>query len=40
VSAEPAFLVYVTDRFYDPQDEGRIPYNDAEIQYDWETQHK
>jgi dTDP-4-dehydrorhamnose 3,5-epimerase-like enzyme len=25
---------------YNPQDEGRIPYNDASIQYDWETQHK
>ena len=23
-----------------PQDEGRIPYNDASIQYDWELQHK
>ena len=40
VGTVPAFLVYVTDRFYDPQDEGRIPYNDAQIQYDWETQHK
>lgn len=33
-------LVYVTDRFYEPKDEGRIAYNDARIQYDWETQHK
>ena len=40
VGTEPAFLVYVTDRFYDPKDEGRIPYNDPQIQYDWETQHK
>ena len=24
-------LVYVTNRLYDPQDEGRIPYNDASI---------
>lgn len=40
VGTGPAFLVYVTDRFYDPQDEGRIPYNDSQIQYDWETQHK
>jgi dTDP-4-dehydrorhamnose 3,5-epimerase len=37
---EPALLVYATSRFYDPQDEGRIPYNDPEINYDWETQHK
>ena len=35
-----AMLVYVTNRLYNPQDEGRIPYNDASIQYDWETQHK
>jgi dTDP-4-dehydrorhamnose 3,5-epimerase len=36
----PAMLVYATDRFYDPTDEGRIPYNDSQIAYDWETQHK
>jgi dTDP-4-dehydrorhamnose 3,5-epimerase len=40
IGADPAVLVYVTNRFYDPQDEGRIPYNDPQIQYDWETQHK
>lgn len=40
IGAEPALLVYVTDRFYDPADEGRIAYNDAGIDYDWETQHK
>lgn len=40
IGAEPAMLVYLTDRFYDPQDEGRIPYDDPQIQYDWETQHK
>ena len=40
IGAEPGFLVYVTDRFYDPQDEGRIAYNDPQIQYDWEMQHK
>ncbi len=27
-------------KVYDPKDEGRIPYNDPQIQYDWETQHK
>jgi dTDP-4-dehydrorhamnose 3,5-epimerase len=36
----PAVLVYVTDRFYDPSDEGRIPYNNPAIHYDWELQHK
>ena len=35
-----AMLVYMTDRFYNPQDEGRIPYNDPAIHYDWETQRK
>jgi dTDP-4-dehydrorhamnose 3,5-epimerase len=40
IGVEPAMLVYLTDRFYDPADEGRIPYDDPRIQYDWETQHK
>lgn len=40
IGAEPAILVYLTDRFYDPADEGRIPYDDPHIHYDWETQHK
>ena len=40
VGQEDAILVYLTDRFYDPSDEGRIPYNDPSIQYDWETQWK
>jgi dTDP-4-dehydrorhamnose 3,5-epimerase len=40
IGAGPALLVYLTDRFYDPQDEGRIPYNDPHIAYDWELQHK
>ncbi len=40
IGQQPAMLVYVTDRFYDPSDEGRIPYNDESIQYDWETQYK
>ncbi len=36
----PAVLVYITDRLYDPADEGRIPFDDPRIRYDWETQHK
>ena len=40
IGEHPAMLVYVTDRFYDPTDEGRIPYNEPSIQYDWEMQHK
>lgn len=40
VGHTPSMLVYCTDRFYDPQDEGRIAYNDPGIAYDWELQHK
>ncbi len=40
LGSSPALLVYATDRFYDPADEGRIAYNDPDINYDWETQHK
>lgn len=40
IGGEEALLVYMTDRFYNPRDEGRIPYNDPFINYDWETQRK
>jgi dTDP-4-dehydrorhamnose 3,5-epimerase len=40
IGKEDSMLVYLTDLFYNPRDEGRIPYNDASIQYDWETQWK
>jgi dTDP-4-dehydrorhamnose 3,5-epimerase len=40
IGAEEALLVYMTDRLYDPTDEGRIAYNDPSINYDWETQRK
>lgn len=40
IGTEPSMLVYVTNRFYNPEDEGRIAYNDAGIAYDWELQHK
>ena len=40
VGTDAAMLVYVTNRFYDPADEGRIAYNDPGINYDWELQHK
>ena len=36
----PGMLVYATDRFYNPADEGRIPHNDRLLAYDWELQHK
>lgn len=40
VGTEPSMLVYMTDRYYNPADEGRIVYNHAGINYDWETQYK
>lgn len=40
LGAEEAILVYLTDRFYDPKDEGRLPFDDLGIAYDWETQKK
>jgi dTDP-4-dehydrorhamnose 3,5-epimerase len=40
IGSDGALLVYMTDCFYNPQDEGRIPYNDPSIHYDWETQKK
>jgi dTDP-4-dehydrorhamnose 3,5-epimerase len=40
VGADAALLVYATDRFYDPSDEGRIAWNDPDINYDWDTQKK
>jgi dTDP-4-dehydrorhamnose 3,5-epimerase len=40
IGEHPSVLVYVTNRTYDPQDEGRIPHNDGAIAYDWELQYK
>lgn len=40
LGTQAAQLVYVTDRFYNPQDEGRLPYDHPAIAYDWDTQHK
>jgi len=40
IGPEPAVLVYATDRFYNPADEGRIPYDHPGINYDWETQRR
>jgi dTDP-4-dehydrorhamnose 3,5-epimerase len=40
IGGREALLVYMTDRFYNPKDEGRIPYNDPAINYDWKTQRK
>jgi dTDP-4-dehydrorhamnose 3,5-epimerase len=40
VGTEPSLLIYATDRFYNPADEGRIAYNHPDLNYDWELQHK
>lgn len=40
IGEQPSVLVYVTNRLYNPKDEGRIAYNDPSIAYDWELQHK
>ena len=40
IGEHPSVLVYVTNRLYNPKDEGRIPHNDSSIAYDWELQHK
>ncbi len=40
IGGDPGVLVYLTNRLYDPSDEGRIPHNAAAINYDWELQHK
>ncbi|HWQ53040.1 MAG TPA: dTDP-4-dehydrorhamnose 3,5-epimerase family protein [Bryobacteraceae bacterium] len=40
IGQSPAMLIYITDRFYNPDDEGRLAYNDPGINYDWETQYK
>lgn len=40
IGEAPAMLVYVTNRFYNPKDEGRIAWKEKAIAYDWELQHK
>jgi dTDP-4-dehydrorhamnose 3,5-epimerase len=40
IGVTPASLIYVTDRHYDPGDEGRLPHDDSRLHYDWELQHK
>jgi len=40
IGEQPGVLVYLTSNHYNPADEGRIPYNEPGIDYDWELQHK
>jgi len=36
IGSETACLLYATNRFYNPDDEGRIAFNDPSINYDWQ----
>ena len=40
IGENAGMLVYVTNRLYNPKDEGRIAHNQPSIAYDWELQHK
>lgn len=40
LGTESAQLVYLTNHFYNPSDEGRLPPNHPDIGYDWRTQEK
>jgi dTDP-4-dehydrorhamnose 3,5-epimerase len=40
IGHDPALLVYVTSRFYDVGDEGRVAHDDPRLNYDWAVQHK
>ncbi|MBM3797491.1 MAG: dTDP-4-dehydrorhamnose 3,5-epimerase [Acidobacteria bacterium] len=40
IGPDPGVLVYLTNRTYNPADEGHIAYNDPGINYDWELQYK
>ncbi len=35
IGTEPAQLLYATNHFYDPSDEGRLAFDDPDINYDW-----
>jgi dTDP-4-dehydrorhamnose 3,5-epimerase len=40
IGSDEALLVYLTDRIYNPRDEGRLPFDDPSVAYDWDTQKK
>jgi dTDP-4-dehydrorhamnose 3,5-epimerase len=37
---EASMLIYITSRLYNPNDEGRVAFDDRRINYDWSVQHK
>lgn len=40
IGTEPGMLIYITNKIYNPADEGRIAHDEPGIHYDWELQHK
>jgi dTDP-4-dehydrorhamnose 3,5-epimerase len=40
IGSDAAMLVYLTDRFYNPEDEGRLTWDHPALAYDWEAQRK
>ncbi len=40
VSPDAASLIYLANRFYNPEDEGRLAYDHPCLNYDWELQQK
>ncbi len=40
LGTDAALMLYATDRFYDPADEGRLAHDDPGINYDWSLQHR
>lgn len=40
IGTSPTVLLYATDHFYNPSDEGRLPWDHPGINYDWAIQHK
>ena len=40
VLTEFASLLYITSQIYDPQDEGRLPFNTTDVPYSWGEESK
>jgi dTDP-4-dehydrorhamnose 3,5-epimerase len=40
IGTEPAQLLYATNHFYDPSDEGRLAFDNPEINYDWSQKQR
>ena len=40
IGTNPAQLLYATNHFYDPSDEGRLAFDNPEINYDWSQRQR